>query len=203
MEKLDFKGAYSGASYYDIVPRAVIVINDTATIPLSYNLSCNGYLESDTLTVELPMELINFKEIQETARSKSDFIKIELYSGFLNSQAPQHLFVQSLQGGLSNDQLKKKFINEKIYKDTLALRWWGLVDKFSMRWGSVEQADIVTLTCSEAFQKLAFIQYEKKYQDKATVGNVIKDLSAFLKKIKIQIAKEVPQTSLNVIMCTF
>ena len=45
MEKLDFKGAYSGASYYDIVPRAVIVINDTATIPLSYNLSCNGYFE--------------------------------------------------------------------------------------------------------------------------------------------------------------
>ena len=104
MANLDFKGEYSGKSQYDIVPRAVVVINKTATIPLSYQLTTNAYLESDSLIINLPMELVDIKEILQVSRSQSDFVTIELYSGFINSQSPQHVFTQGIVGGKSNDQ---------------------------------------------------------------------------------------------------
>lgn len=202
MNKLDFKGEYSGKSQYDIVPRAVVVINNTATIPLSYQLTTNAYLESDSLSINLPMELVDIKELLQVARSQSDFVTIELYSGFINSQSPQHVFTQGVVGGKSNDQLKKDFINKKIYKDVLPLRWFGVLDKApTLFWGSKDQSDMITLTCGEIFNKLAQIMYEKKYEgDKASISNVIKDLQAFLKKIKIEIDPKVKQDQLNQLM---
>lgn len=202
MANLDFKGEYSGRSQYDIVPRAVVVINKTATIPLSYQLTTNAYLESDSLIINLPMELVDIKEILQVSRSQSDFVTIELYSGFINSQSPQHVFTQGIVGGKSNDQLKKDFINNKIYKNVLPLRWFGVLDKApTLFWGSKDQSDMITLTCGEIFNKLAQIMYEKKYEgDKASINNIIKDLQSFLTKIKIEIDPKVKKEQLDQLM---
>lgn len=198
---LDFKGEYSGDSYFDIVPRAVVVINNVPTIPLSYDLTTNAYLETDNLTISIPMELIDIKEIMKTTRSNSDIVTIELWSGFLNSQSPQHLFTQSMTNMKSNDRLKKDFINDKIYKKTLPLRWFGCVDKISLFYGEKEQADMITIHAVELFTKLQDYMYEKEYkEDEGTVKRVIDDLKKYLKKFKIEIDKNVTQQQLNLLL---
>lgn len=190
---------YGGENGENLVARSVVVIGSVPTIPQSYNLVMNSYLESDTATIEIPTELINIKDILNKARSENSYVEVEIWSGYLSSQTEQHTFTQSIDGGLSNDEIKKKLLRE--YKEKLSLRWFGLLDKPTIKY-SQKSGDSITLECKELFTFLQDYAFEKKYEgDKSSVNSIISDLKGQLKgSIKIEIDKDVPQNKLQALM---
>lgn len=181
-----------------LVARSVVVIGGVPTIPQSYDITMNSYLESDTANIIIPTELIDISRIMKNARKENKYVEVEIWAGYLNSQLEQHTFVQSIKNGISNDEIKKKLLRE--YRDKLSLRWFGLLDVPSIVWG--DTGDITTLPCRELFTFLQDYAFEKKYEgENSTVKAIIDDIKKNLTgSINILVDKGVPENKLKVQM---
>ena len=181
-----------------LVGRSVIVIGGVPTIPYSYDLTTNMYLETDTATMIIPTELIDLSKALINSRKDNKYIEVEIWSGYLNSQREQHVFTQSIKNGISNDEIKKELI--KDYKTKLSLRWFGLLDIPSIKWS--KSGDYVTLTAKELFTFLQDYAFEKKYEgEDSKISSIINDIKSQLKgSINILIDKSVKDNQLNLQM---
>ncbi len=184
MSNFNFTGAYGGNNGENIVPRAVVVIggnlinSGTPTIPLTYDLTMNSFLETDILEIVIPSELLDMSGIIKQSRKQNNYIGIELWSGFLPVQHPQHSWTQASIGLLSNDQMKKDLLNS--YKTKLTKRWFGVVEQPKIRIDQ-KSGDFITLICKELFTLFQDYIYEKMYEGEASsVENVIKDIAGSL-----------------------
>jgi hypothetical protein len=165
---------FGGNKGENIVPRAVVVIGGTPTIPLSYDITMNNFMESDTASIKFPLELINIASLLTVNKQAGAFVTVEIWSGFISATSKQHTYVQSNFNMKSNDQIKKDLL--KTYKDDLQLRWFGILEQpeFNL---SVEQPSLISFSCREIITLLQDIYYEKKFEgDSATVDFILKDI---------------------------
>jgi len=180
---------FGGNNGDNVVPRSVIVIGGTPTIPLSYDITMNNFMESDTATIKFPLELIDTNSLLTVNNKVGAFITVEIWSGFISATSKQHTYVQSNYNMKSNDQLKKDLL--KSYKEDLQLRWFGILGQpeFNL---SVDSASLISFNCREVITLLQDIYYEKKFEgDTATVEAILKDISASLgKTLKLSIKIE-------------
>ena len=180
---------FGGNNGDNIVPRSVVVIGGTPTIPLSYDITMNNFMESDTASIKFPLELINMISILQANNQAGSFITVEIWSGFISATSKQHTYVQSNFNMKSNDQIKKDLL--KTYKNDLQLRWFGILGQpeFNL---SLKQSSLITFSCREIITLLQDIYYEKKFEgDSATVEAILKDISGSLgKTIKLVIKIE-------------
>lgn len=182
--------------------RAVIVIGDVPTIPISYSLSMNSLNESDLAQFHITSDLIDMRKISQKYRLQDTYVKIELWTGYFNTQNIYHSFNEAMIGYPSNDDLKRYLVNNQNYKRLLKRRWFGVLDMPSFTWGDVRSADITTLTCKEVFTLLDDYTFEKKYEEEqATVQAVLQDLqrtiTAFTIKIDEELLKNTKKMNLN------
>ena len=158
---------FGGNNGDNIVPRSVVVIGGTPTIPLSYDITMNNFMESDTASIKFPLELINMNSILQANNQAGSFITVEIWSGFISATSKQHTYVQSNFNMKSNDQIKKDLL--KTYKNDLQLRWFGILGQpeFNL---SLKQSSLITFSCREIITLLQDIYYEKKFEgDSANV----------------------------------
>lgn len=197
-QDFNYVGTYGGELGDQIVPRCVIVIAGTPTIPLSYELTMNSELESDTCSISIPLDLIDIVELLQNARKSKMYIPIEIWSGFLSESKDQHYFSFSDYGKKSNDQLKKDLL--KDYKEKLQFRWFGIVTQSKLNFPN-NGSDTATLVCQESHTILDQYTIEKKYEGEGTtVKAIIEDLQKMVTVFKIEIDKDVPKDKLSVEM---
>ena len=175
--------------------RCVVVIGGAATIPITYTLTENNLLESDTCTVELSSDLIDYSGLLQKARQLNSYVPIEIWVGYENIQERYHAFNESMIGYKSNDDLKRALVNGE-YKKRLHKRWFGIIDQPTFKFGGAESNDIQTYTCRERITILQEFPFEKKYEgDKATVRSVITDLQQQIKDFTIKIDPELDKNA--------
>lgn len=199
MENSKISQQYSENKGLNLVPRAVVVIGDVATIPTSFNLLTNNSFESDTLTLTIPMDLIDMSEIIQKTNQDNQFFIVELWVGYLDS-TKQHTWNQSYTDRLkSNIELKKDLIDN--YKDLLYKRWVGVLKQFEMEYSTVESADLVRLTCSDYSSILNEKEIEAVFKDdESKLENVVNKINGELKSFKFVIDDKVPANTKNLLL---
>lgn len=188
---LNFTGEYSGNDGENIVPRAVIVIGGTPTIPLSYSLTMNDLFESDGLEITIPSDLIDLSLIFKNFMKNNSLVPIELWSGFLPANSKQHLWTQAYRNGsMSNEEIKQDLLQN--YKELLNHRWSGILKQFELEYNSGDVADITSVSCEEIIIVMQRYIFEYKFEgDNAHVESIIQTLNSVLTEFYIEIDDKV------------
>lgn len=190
-------GCFGGNNGENVVPRAVAVVGNTPTIPLTYNLLMNNFAESDTLTIKYPLELFDYSLLRKGLNGGARIATVELFSGFLPINMKQHTWVQSYSEMLSNEELKIYLL--KNYQKHLPSRWFGYVDHPEYEYG--ESGDFIVLHCRELATLMQRYAFERKYEsNKATVQQVLRDITSTLSVFKITLDKQIPTKKLQLLL---
>lgn len=188
----NFTGEYEGNRGENVVPRAVVVIGGTPTIPLSYSLTMNDFFESDSLEITLPSDLIDLTLIYKEFYRNGTVVPIELWSGFVPSNSSQHLWTENLENNKPNDRLKHDLIEN--YTDVLTKRWVGIIKQFELNYNAPSSTDITNISCEEITSVLRRYTFEYKFDgDNATVESVISVLNSVLTDFYIDISSGVEE----------
>lgn len=157
----------------NIVPKVVITINEQPFIPQSFELVMNSYLESDTLTFNMPVETINVGKLIKDLRIDNKVAKVELWCGYAPANS-HNSYNQSKFNLISNDKLKINLLEN--YRDYLTLMWCGHLSLPTVTFDD-EDYDHADFVANEMHTLLQSFYFEKNYEgDDTRIGNILSDI---------------------------
>lgn len=200
MINIQKNNVFSGNDGSNLYGRFAIVIGDKVFVPTDTSLINNDKFENDSITINVPMDLLDISQVYLEARKDNRFIFVEIWYGFLSyneNLAWTHAFES--QNYMTNNESYAYLINN--YQTLLQKRWTGCVETFKLAFENVDNEDKITILCCDPSKILKNVDFEVTFDgNNSRLENVVKTINKHAASFEFVFGKNVSDKTKNILM---